>query len=152
MCPPKALTSTHPRTSLSLPHFCYISDLMYHFHPEKNLHLSGLKGTLEKNPVLTCQEKHLANYLTSPCLSFLICQMQMIRKLHWLLGRLNDFIHHLNLLESFASGNNAPMLLLLLIKNNKGFPGGAVVESLPANAGDTGSSPGLGRSHVPQSN
>ena len=34
----------------------------------------------------------------------------------------------------------------------KGFPGGAVVESLPANAGDTGSSPGLGRSHVPRSN
>ena len=25
-----------------------------------------------------------------------------------------------------------------------GFPGGAVVENLPANAGDTGSSPGLG--------
>ena len=33
-----------------------------------------------------------------------------------------------------------------------GFPGGAVVENLPANAGDAGSSPGLGRSHVPQSN
>ena len=33
-----------------------------------------------------------------------------------------------------------------------GFPGGAVVESLPANAGDTGSSPGLGTSHMPQSN
>ena len=32
----------------------------------------------------------------------------------------------------------------------KGFPGGAVVESLPANAGDTGSSPGLGRSHMPR--
>ena len=30
-----------------------------------------------------------------------------------------------------------------------GFPGGAVVENLPANAGDTGSSPGLGRSHMP---
>ena len=27
-----------------------------------------------------------------------------------------------------------------------GFPGGAVVENLPANAGDMGSSPGLGRS------
>ena len=26
-----------------------------------------------------------------------------------------------------------------------------MVESLPANAGDTGSSPGLGRSHMPQS-
>ena len=31
------------------------------------------------------------------------------------------------------------------------FPGGAVVENLPANAGDTGSSPGLGGSHMLQS-
>ena len=35
---------------------------------------------------------------------------------------------------------------------DRGFPGGAVVENLPANAGDTGSSPGLGRSHMPRSN
>ena len=34
----------------------------------------------------------------------------------------------------------------------KGFPGGTVVKNQPANAGDTGSSPGPGRSHVPQSN
>ena len=34
----------------------------------------------------------------------------------------------------------------------EGFPGGAVVENLPANAGDRGSSPGLGRSHMPRSN
>ena len=33
-----------------------------------------------------------------------------------------------------------------------GFPGSAVVENLPANAGDMGSSPGLGRSHMLQSN
>ena len=33
----------------------------------------------------------------------------------------------------------------------RGFPGGTVVESLPASAGDTGSSPGLGRSHMPRS-
>ena len=32
------------------------------------------------------------------------------------------------------------------------FPGGTVVKNPPANAGDTGSSPGLGRSHMPQSN
>ena len=31
---------------------------------------------------------------------------------------------------------------------SQGFPGGAVVENLPASAGDTGSSPGLGRSHM----
>ena len=38
------------------------------------------------------------------------------------------------------------------IKTNSGFPGGAVVENLPANAGDTGSSPGMGGSHMPRSN
>ena len=36
----------------------------------------------------------------------------------------------------------------VLKKTAGGFPGGAVVENLPANAGDTGSSPGLGRSHM----
>ena len=36
--------------------------------------------------------------------------------------------------------------------NIEGFRGGAVVENLPANAGDTGSSPGLGRSHMLRSN
>ena len=34
------------------------------------------------------------------------------------------------------------------LKSLQGFPGGAVVENPPANAGDTG----LGRSHMPQSN
>ena len=32
------------------------------------------------------------------------------------------------------------------------FPGGTVVKNLPANAGDTGSIPGLGGSHMPRSN
>ena len=32
------------------------------------------------------------------------------------------------------------------------FPGGAVVKNPPTDAGDTGSSPGLGRSHMPRSN
>ena len=44
-------------------------------------------------------------------------------------------------------------VLSVLIKNSVlGFPGGAVVENPPANAGDTGSSPGLGGSHMPRSN
>ena len=33
-----------------------------------------------------------------------------------------------------------------------GSPGGSVVKNPPANAGDTGSSPGPGRSHMPRSN
>ena len=32
------------------------------------------------------------------------------------------------------------------------FPGGTVVRNPPVNAGDTGSSPGPGRSHMPRSN
>ena len=36
--------------------------------------------------------------------------------------------------------------------NNGDFPGGAVVKNPPANAGDMGSSPGPGRSHMPWSN
>ena len=36
--------------------------------------------------------------------------------------------------------------------SKQGFPGGAGIENLPANSGDTGSSPGLGRSHMPRSN
>ena len=33
-------------------------------------------------------------------------------------------------------------------KNSPGFPGGAAVKNPPANAGDTGSSPGPGGSHM----
>ena len=36
--------------------------------------------------------------------------------------------------------------------HSKGFPGGTVVKNPPAKAGDTGSSSGLGRSHMPRSN
>ena len=41
--------------------------------------------------------------------------------------------------------------ILNLKTKGRGFPGGAVVENLPATAGDTGSSPGLGGSHMPRS-
>ena len=37
-------------------------------------------------------------------------------------------------------------------KREGGFPGGAVVKNPPANAGDMGSSPGPGRSHMPRNN
>ena len=49
-------------------------------------------------------------------------------------------------------GNSNPKKQNKQKQINRGFPGGAVVESLPANAGDTGSSPGLGGSYMPRSN
>ena len=50
--------------------------------------------------------------------------------------------------------NSAVILKLALKKLSlfRDFPGGTVVKNPPANAGDTGSSPGLGRSHMPWSN
>ena len=52
-------------------------------------------------------------------------------------------------IENFADKQKSKELI-----NTKliGFPGGAVVTNLPATAGDMCSSPGLGRSHMPQSN
>ena len=41
---------------------------------------------------------------------------------------------------------------ITLKANGGGFPVGAVVKNPPANAGDMGSSPGPGRSHMPRSN
>ena len=38
------------------------------------------------------------------------------------------------------------------VNYTEGFSGGSVVKNPPANAGDTGSIPDLGRSHMPQSN
>ena len=43
-------------------------------------------------------------------------------------------------------------MMMMMIIMIGGFPGGAVVENPPANAVDTGSSPGLGRSHMLRSN
>ena len=54
--------------------------------------------------------------------------------------------------QSLSLGVLKCLTVVTLKKRVGGFPGGAVVENLPANAGDTGSSPGLGRSHMPQSN
>ena len=34
----------------------------------------------------------------------------------------------------------------------EGFPGGSVVKNLPCDEGDNSLTPGLGRSHMPQSN
>uniref|UniRef100_A0A8C0DYI1 Regulatory factor X-associated protein RFXANK-binding domain-containing protein n=1 Tax=Balaenoptera musculus TaxID=9771 RepID=A0A8C0DYI1_BALMU len=51
------------------------------------------------------------------------------------------------------SGQNYFFILISFSKRDPGgFPGSAVVENLPANAGAMGSSPGLGRSHMPRSN
>ena len=53
----------------------------------------------------------------------------------------------IELFESIVDSHTA-------VRNNttRDFPGGAVVKNPPASAGDTGSIPGPGRSHMPRSN
>ena len=70
-------------------------------------------------------------------------------------GGINVYIHK----EENSAINHLSFHLKLEKKsklNSKltkaGFPGGAVIKNLPANAGDTGSNPGPGRSHMPRSN
>ena len=56
--------------------------------------------------------------------------------------------------ETFYSKSSIPSIPPVAYKTLcriRGFPGGAVVKNPPANAGDTGSSPGPGRSHMPRS-
>ena len=66
--------------------------------------------------------------------------------------RQNTQRHFTNLNNLINKVDLVDMYIILPKKITEGFPGGAVVESLPANAGDMGSSPGLGRSHMPRSN
>ena len=61
--------------------------------------------------------------------------------------RKNNWIFKSTYLEIEQQALEQPMHTRI----NQGFPGGTVVENLPANSGDTGSSPGLGRSHMPRS-
>ena len=56
-----------------------------------------------------------------------------------------------SLLGVTDSGLGRPWPGSRLRVKEEGFPGGAGVKNLPANVGDTGSSPGPGRSHMPRS-
>ena len=50
-----------------------------------------------------------------------------------------------------SAGRYGSHHLIYVKKYIRDFPGGAVVKNLPANVGDTGLSPGPGRSHMPRS-
>ena len=63
--------------------------------------------------------------------------------------------HHFKKKKSnnlFKEQNDLNTVHYSLESKNRDFPGGAVVKNPPANAGDMGSSPGPGRSHMPRSN
>ena len=63
-----------------------------------------------------------------------------------------SFLSVKGLVRSYQARLSDQQISVLSRKAEGGFPGGAVVKNPPANAGDTGSSPGPGRSHMPWSN
>ena len=93
----------------------------------------------------TCPSKIIANLISS-WRFFLSCVI--------LMRRLTKVPRDRNVTSTKPIGPSLQVFdYRIMPKRNKGgFPGGAVVKNPPANAEDTGSSPGLGRSHMPQSN
>ena len=65
---------------------------------------------------------------------------------------MNFMVGKLYLNEADKNKNKKPVKHSLQDTKLGGFPGGTVVENPPANAGDTGSISGPGRSHMPWSN
>ena len=69
------------------------------------------------------------------------------RRFGW--GRKSELIL---LYDEKNQGTKSVGIMTMSEDDREGFPGSAVVKNPPANAGDTGLSPGLGRSHMPRSN
>ena len=70
--------------------------------------------------------------------------MEVMNKEH--VNMLNNKSHIINLIDAKKTFDK------IQNGNSWDFPGGAVLKSSPANAGNTGSSPGPGRSHMLRSN
>ena len=120
---------------------------------ERLSNLANMNSTL-----LTC----LTAPSTVPCSESSICSWDHVAvdvPLILIQERYPVWMYFLHLLSlSYEEGRAHLSLLCQLchcttcIQLHSGFPGGEVVKNPPANAGDTGSSPGPGRSHVPWSN
>ena len=109
-------------------------------------------------------QHHLLKRLSFPI--ELLCHLCQKSDKHIYVGVFLDPMHSIDIFSflcQFPLFDSYSFILYLEVKYHissnlffkialRGFPGGTVVENLPANAGDTGSSPGPGRSHMPRSN
>ena len=68
------------------------------------------------------------------------------------LVEVNKTIYILAIKSNLSLSKSVTTKLQEIKGNTRDFPGGAAVKNPPANAGDTGSIPGPGRSHMPRSN
>ena len=116
----------------------------------------------QESRMLTQEEIKTENLFYDSTGDIYICAEYLLggqENLFWdIWGKERSHTHtHTNTHKLKKITNSIKLLVLISYRHVKkklcrGFPGGAVVENLPANAGDTGSCPGLGRSHMPRSN
>ena len=114
--------------------------------PETVLYIVNLFVVCLPHSKVGCMRRGVLPSILCPE-SYLSCKRYSINIYY----QMNQFLSCFCLLSETTSGskqvgNN------WLRGNLRDFPGGAVVKNLPANAGDMGSSPGLGRSQMPRSN
>ena len=89
-------------------------------------------------------------FLCPPCPKFYNCPLVVGNVRDWKAERASFCSLILGI--TLGPGLNHAHQQTLISDKGRGFPGGAVVRNPPANAGDTGSSAGPGRSHMPRSN
>ena len=105
-----------------------------------------------KNAFEFYHSQHLQGTYLKKCGTVHIPDKQMT---YWIRSKVMFKAHIWNLrklLPSYfllSSSQKQKLLIKVLVR---GFPGGTVVKNPPANAGDTGSIPGPGRSHMPRNN
>ena len=144
------------------PHYIWVSEnLSLHKHAPYKWHLLSNRKQLchwsWQDEVRKKASNNSAAYQAASC-SFLLKAPSVLSPLPTRAKVLRTRIHNskhfkLNCPRSWITSANVsqPCGTPQSRGFKRGFPGGAVVGSLPANAGDTGSSTGLGRSHVPRS-
>ena len=82
----------------------------------------------------------------------LFCVFFLLISVFSSLSQLSESLH---LPLEYENGSHFSLILREKYSSQEepsGFPGGSVVKNPPANAGNTGSSPDLGSSHMPRSN
>ena len=135
------------------PNICCLQKT--HFRPRDTYRLKvrGWKKMFHANGN---QMKAGVATLISDKIDFKIKNVTRDKEGHYIMIKGSIQEEDITILNIYASNTGTPryirQMLTAIKEEIEGFPGGAVVKNLPANAGDMGSSPGLGRSHVPQSN
>ena len=90
--------------------------------------------------IVSIPSKFLKTLLSLSLASYIL-SFTVIKKIFFIATVLQH-VDHISTVSTLASKYN----------KTRDFPGGPVGKKPPANAGDMGSSPGPGRSHMPQSN